>query len=608
MATTFSPYRAGGYSTYFNGTNDYMTFPGQTTSQGKFTIEAWVNLSVLRNYQLIYDNRTSGATANGYAFGVTVAGQPYLYTSGGFQILSSISIGINTWNHIALVRTGTFANALQLYVNGVLAGTQTNSNVFDDSTQNGIGVALTSIPGSQFFGYMSDLRIVNGVDVYTSNFTPPTEPLTAIAGTTLLTCQNNRFVDNSLNATTLTVVGAPTIAPYRPYDYKPYDPAVNGGSVYFDGVGDYLGIPDNDIFELTGDFTVEFWMYYELGSATYTSLIGGNGSGSNGWNIYITTSNNILSFWYDAFYINSSVGAVVNNQWHHVALTRSGSSTKLFLDGAQVGTTYAGTETYNQGSANTGSRIGWDIGANGLFKGYISNLRVVKGTAVYTSNFTLPTAPLTAISGTSLLINGDGASIIDASQSTAVSLLGTTASSTTRIKYGNSSIKTSSPGNYVLTPNDAISFGADEDFTIEGWVNWLSVNADQGIFQVIPNDQTFELGSQGSFPLMMMVWGGIGVGLNGGYTQALAADPTPNQWYHLAVSRSSGITKVFVDGVPIHTYGPASWATSGRLALGGYATPNHISNAYFQDWRYTKGLARYTTNFNSSLPTALFEG
>jgi hypothetical protein len=597
VATTFSPYRAGGYSTYFNGTNDYMTFPGQTTSQGKFTIEAWVNLSVLRNYQLIYDNRTSGATTSGYAFGVNVAGQPYLYTSGGFQLISSISIGINTWNHIALVRGGTFANALQLYVNGVLAGTQTLSNVFDDFTQNGIGVALTSIAGSQFFGYMSDLRIVNGVDVYTSNFTPPTEPLTAIAGTTLLTCQNNRFVDNSLNATTLTVVGAPTIAPYRPYDYKPYDPVVNGGSVYFNGTGYITSTVSGGLG--TGNFTLEWWDYLEsVGSGMlFNSRTGGTG----GDGMDVSADLNITK----ASEVLFGPVTTATNIWRHVALVRSGSTLTRYINGVVQGSV-ASTSDFNGSTFYIG---GNPAGNSGYMLGHISNFRAVNGTAVYTSAFTPPTEPLTAISGTSLLINGDGGSIIDASQTSALTLFDTAKSSTTQIKYGNSSIKTSSPGNYVLTSNDAISFGADEDFTIEGWVNWLSLTGDQGIFQVIPNDQTFELGSQGSYPLMMMVWGGIGVGLNGGYTQSIwnsGNNPNINQWYHLAVSRSSGITKVFVDGVPVHTYGPASWATSGRLALGGYATTNHISDAYFQDWRYTKGLARYTTTFTP--PAALLEG
>ena len=358
----------------------------------------------------------------------------------------------------------------------------------------------------------------------------------------------------------------------------------------------------------TGDFTIECW-----------AMAGSNIGSDNGiWGLHETTA-------YTAGYINGGFmvreasgfyyvlgpgtartvtsPAFLLNMWYHTAIVRQSGVSKFYINGKLINTT---ADTVNR--TNVYLLLGgyYSTGAY-LWDGYIADFRITSN-AVYTTEFTPPSEPLETIAGTLVHINSQPA-IIDASQSSALTLVGNTKSSTTQIKYGNSSIKTSSPGNYVLTSNDAISFGADEDFTIEGWVNWLSLTGDQGIFQVIPNDQTFELGSQGSYPLMMMVWGGIGVGLNGGYTQSIwnsGNNPNINQWYHLAVSRSSGITKVFVDGVPVHTYGPASWATSGRLALGGYATTNHISDAYFQDWRYTKGLARYTTTFTP--PAALLEG
>jgi hypothetical protein len=64
----------------------------------------------------------------------------------------------------------------------------------------------------------------------------------------------------------------------------------------------------------------------------------------------------------------------------------------MFVDGTQVGSDYTGSETFEQGSANLGTRIGYDIGANGYFTGYLDNLQIINGVAKYTSNFTAPTA------------------------------------------------------------------------------------------------------------------------------------------------------------------------------------------------------------------------
>jgi hypothetical protein len=104
-----------------------------------------------------------------------------------------------------------------------------------------------------------------------------------------------------------------------------------------------------------------------------------------------------------------------SGQWYHIAVAKSGTSTKMFINGTQTGSTYTDTNTYV--ASTTGS--GWVMGNSSFYaNGYMTNMRIVVGTAVYTTTFTPPTAPLTPISGTQLLLSSvSGAYLIDSSSS-----------------------------------------------------------------------------------------------------------------------------------------------------------------------------------------------
>jgi hypothetical protein len=152
----------------------------------------------------------------------------------------------------------------------------------------------------------------------------------------------------------------------------------------------------------TSNFTIEFWMYASSFSNTPV-LYDSRPSGTQGLYPTILTdgSGNIYYYTNSANQITGSTLSI--NTWYHVAVTRSGSSTKMFVNGTQVGSTYTDTNTYlNQYPFIASS--GYSIGSN-YFTGAMTNLRVNNTTAVYTSNFTAPTAPLTNISGTVLLLS-----------------------------------------------------------------------------------------------------------------------------------------------------------------------------------------------------------
>jgi hypothetical protein len=87
----------------------------------------------------------------------------------------------------------------------------------------------------------------------------------------------------------------------------------------------------------------------------------------------------------------------VTNVWKHWAITRSGTTVRAFLDGTQIDTTTDGLDT-------TAANLKYIGVQNDVLIGQITNFRVVKGTALYTSNFTVPTSPLPPVSNTVLLL------------------------------------------------------------------------------------------------------------------------------------------------------------------------------------------------------------
>ena len=153
----------------------------------------------------------------------------------------------------------------------------------------------------------------------------------------------------------------------------------------------------------TGDFTIEFWFYTNRIGVTQHLYDGrGTGAGSNAAIlIQISDSNNIRFFTTSNYRITGST-TLTENEWHHVALTRTGSTHTLYVNGSSDGT-YSASNTY-LGPTNGFSAIGSDdngAGAYGL-NGFISNLRIAKE-LIYSAAFTVPTTELAPTSNTTLL-------------------------------------------------------------------------------------------------------------------------------------------------------------------------------------------------------------
>lgn len=160
-----------------------------------------------------------------------------------------------------------------------------------------------------------------------------------------------------------------------------------GYSAYLDGTGDYITVPSGSDFAFgTGDFTVEFWFMQTVAGNPF--LIDCRPiSSTNG--AYVTTYINAGTV---VFFTNAEAritsSAITTGAWYHVAVCRSGTSTRLFLNGTQTGSTYTDPTNYIASPVNIGAS------GNGLFPltGYLDDFRITKGVARYTANFTPPAA------------------------------------------------------------------------------------------------------------------------------------------------------------------------------------------------------------------------
>ncbi len=183
------------------------------------------------------------------------------------------------------------------------------------------------------------------------------------------------------------------------------------GSLFLNGSNQYITYPSNSAFAFgTGSFTIEAWIY-PTSTSGYRTIFTTRGVTSNAVYFGLDTGALYPVLFTSGGVLTSSI-AVSLNAWSHVALVRSGTVVTIYVNGVSGGSATSVTDF-----TQTACVVGYEYSTSQYpWFGYISNLRVVKGTAIYTSTFTPSTTPLTAVSGTSLLLNTiSGAYITDSS-------------------------------------------------------------------------------------------------------------------------------------------------------------------------------------------------
>lgn len=663
-----------------------------------YTVEAWVYMTKGSGSQANYEGENRNLRMNGTDDYYTVFDSGAASGTGMYLAMQadSFSIGapaspyvdsyrfipyggisgqqyfqFNTWYHIAVTRSGAVTKA---FVNGVRATTYSGDGVL--VSYKAVGPASVNYNGTGFIlgssynltmkytfnGYISNVRVVKGKALYTSNFTPSTTPLQIVAGTTILTAQSPSIKDNTgriLLDSNVIVTGGPTTASFSPFSYpssvtasKQYNNGIlqttnnidevtlnsnyNQGSIYFSGSQQYLGITLTDAIAANRweDYTFECYAYITAANittargffeSTATGLLGG---GTTYLKAGFGTSQHQFT---DGANINTyGAGRPVLNTWYHYALVRKNNILQLFIDGKLL---WANPNS----SALTGRYItvGGFVSTSNLWQGYISNPRFVKGIAVYSrsmpiisSNITVPTSALSQTSGTlptTTLLTAQSSTIADNS------VYNTPITNLNNVTTTNATIPYAATYSYAFNGTNALSIPYDpkifdlgiSDFTFECWVYPTTIASTNDILTHWGSAGTSEYGN--SYRIYIGTSGVLYFQYNLGYSTSLitqtfgfsggsgASYITANQWNHIAISRSNKVLKAFINGIQTVTTVtgveqiPASYTVGyvtqggGAIYIGSSATGlSENFTGYISNLRLVKGLALYTTAFTPS--------
>jgi hypothetical protein len=543
----------------------------------------------------------------------------YWWTGSPNTLDAGSAVSLNTWTHIALVFNGSGSNNLKMYVNGTLAATGTFTNINWASAAGGDNVYIgteESAGTSAWLGYISNLRIVNGTALYTSTFTPPTSALTAVTNTTLLACQSNRFRDNSTNNYTITRNNDAAVVNFSPFaPTAVYSPVTHGGSAYFDGSGDYTTATGNSLLLGSNNFTIEGWFYFNNGAENAVKVMCVNyNSGFAAGSLYFgkhSNSTGTVAVWVASY--SGSAPLLTDptlpptKEWVHYALVRSGNTWTLYRNGVSVATATSSASLFS--TTNNFFNIG-GTGESGAYthNGYISGFKITNGTALYTSNFSVPTSPATASNNTSLLLNYNNAGIVDVSSRNVMETVGDAKIVTSTRKYGTGSMSFDGTGDYISLPSNPLFAFGTGDFTIEAWVwtssvsfstqpGWIQTSDTAGGFKT-----TYTTGITGYFGASAA--GSLAFNVGGTLYASAGNTIVIDTWYHMAVTRASGTVRVFVNGnIVASGNGNNANLTGQNLVVGGYYSTSYLLNGYIDDLRITR-FARYTANFTP--PTSTF--
>ena len=589
---TFSPFaRPEGYwGVEFDG-NDYLSLPASADYEfgtGDLTVEYWAFPTASGAVQNILDNR---AEATGWKLGRDASGKFQVYNEATTSYLfEGGTFTQGEWSHFCWTRA---SGVNKFFINGVQSG----SNVSDSSNfdSNSLRIGIRFDAGSQpFTGSLASVRVIKGTAVEPSGL--PTSPPTAVTNTKLLICQSNRFVDNSTSAHTITRTGNPRVV-FGPFlTDAAYDPAVNGASVFFVGADDYVSTPSLGTLAASSNWCMECYFYCNGASQSTAYRIMSVNEAADAANY---TMFRIRAGQYE-FYSGGGSDAAESglistanfNEWTHIALTKSGTTVRGFVNGIKLW-----EATHNATSVISSLVIGWGYGAE-YFPGYISDARLVNGSSIYTANFTPPTAPLTAITNTSLLLNMANGQAIDSASQDNLKLIGGATISTGQAKFGDTSMVFDESSDYATLPTDSFKTFGTGDFTIECFARFATDpnNNGQGLFKL----SNGYLNSTTRGPAVYVQGESSGRwAIYSGTTQYLASiTPAINTWYHVAYVRNSGVTKLYIDGTERISVSDTTNYTDTYFAIGGYYSVNYLLNGYIDEFRISR-MARYTSNFTA---------
>mgnify|MGYP001208273882 FL=1 len=594
----------GCWSVLFDGSDDYITTSDANLAlgTGDFTIECWVYFSTTTVAEGLFQlsNGTLNSQVRGPAAGLDGStGRWGMYHGTTYLVHGSEQPKVGDWYHVAFVRNSSTS---KLYVNGVEKLSASDSTDYTDTNWT-IGGWYSS--SYLFTGYMSNFRIVKGTAVYTSAFTPPTSPLSAITNTQVLACQSHNFKENSGNSYTLTRASLPKIETNAPFNSTTvYDPATYGGSVDFDGSADYFS--GSSAQSVGSDWTIDFW-FYPRAAGSYSAIIGTADTVSYAtqaqYMLHMNSGSLVLFRGTGGSYYDTTIGTPERYAWNHVAVSRSASATQGWMNGTR--TLNSGTVTQPASSAYLLFGRFYSNYASYYYDGKLANFRMVDNSSIYSgATITVPTAPTTAVTDTLLLMNFNDLGLVDSLARKDSEALGNTQLSTAQKKFGTSSALFDGSGDYILLRDLAAPRGY-ASWTIECWI-YIAAHKNYNFYYSAGTNIQLGVGADGR----LGAW--LANGVDGYFVNNLASTGdalSTTTWYHVALVRdySAGTVTWFIDGT---ASGQATSVTAiidydgTTHSLGAYKDGTLPFHGYIDEFRITDGQAVYTEDFTA--PTAAF--
>lgn len=630
LSTTQSKF--GGSSAYFDGAGDYISIPASSDwnfSTGDFTVDFWIYPTGALNDKDFLD---FGSDITKDARLMFWNNKLYFFDNDtpSCNLLDPSEIALNAWSHYAVVRNGT---NLTIYRDGNSVATSSTCKSAIGSSTQALFVGARLDYGTWFTGYLDELRISKGVARWTGNFTPPTvqygDPNYLASsngniGDKMKLLMHGDGGDGSTTFTDSSVYSKTAIANGDAHIEQ--DQSKFGGtSMYFDGTGDYVAVPDSNDWNFgNGDFTMDCWVKRD--STGLKRLFGQTGSaGTNASTsivVYFDAGNHLAAYF---AYGNSAVaaistGTITDSSWHHIAAIRNGNTLRTYIDGVNDGSADVTGLSMNDSSAT------FSIGRHGdfddsYFNGYIDELRLSKGIARWTENFTPETSAYTNPIAANNPVKMEGAADMKISQGTPQCNASTVAlwhlDETGATNYN--SFFADACGGYYGTPSGsgfslvdgwsgkARSFNGSNDYiSVPGSGSGSSLDITGGNITVsvwIKTTQSTTGGilnkySSGAGGYLILIDGSRIHFYTGSGYRNVSSNTTlnDNQWHHIVGVINGGTMNMYVDGIKqtSQDHGVSIVSTAQTFELGRYSGGNYFSGYIDEPAVYNQPLTAET--------------
>ena len=419
VSSTDNPFGTGnGFSVDFDG-NDALRIQGGSIGTGDWTIEYWIKGSDFSGIQRHVSARESTYTSESTNLrSLNGSWQFYAGDDPGYQSYAGTSITTDTWVHAAVCRNGT---TIEYFADG--------SRIATDSIGASVTTTLTEVDvahgyGSEYFtGKISNVRVSNTARYSGSSYTIPTATFSSDANTLLLAAYTSDIsavagtwssgawvgteftsedpyaanlvlaipMNGADSGTTFTDVSATLRGSGSAKSVTSYGVVTEtdnsifyGSSGFFAGSNDYLAVSNSSDFDFQSeDFTMESWIYQTEQNTQYYQISAKYTSSSHSW-WWAVYGNYQTCYLYPGVVLSNSAKTIPINTWTHVAVSCKDGVAKLFQNGEVIDTKqFSGPMTTTTWQVTFGE----DSDGNYDFKGYMSDARIYKGVAKYTTPF-----------------------------------------------------------------------------------------------------------------------------------------------------------------------------------------------------------------------------